>query len=112
MHPAQLQDPGLDDPAELMRTRRRPTRPRRQPGQAPVFVAPQPGMHRLAGHAPLLGHLAHRPSVGQHREYRLVLLLLHAQLLQHESSVKKQPKPPSSIYRSRVKQEPEPTCQG
>lgn len=93
MHPAELQDPGLDLARHLVRARRRPARPRRQPRQTLIPVTPQLGMHAPP---PLIGNLAHRPALGQHREHCPVLLLLHAQLLQHESSVKKHPKPPSA----------------
>jgi hypothetical protein len=78
----------------------------------PIGLVPsQPRMHRLPRDTPLLRDLADRSAIGDHREYGLILLLHHAHLHQHGMSVKNQPEPPSSMYRSHVKHEPEPDCQ-
>jgi hypothetical protein len=112
MRPTHLQDPGLDLTRHLVRTRGRTSRPGLQPSQPRVLIPTQPRMDRLPRDTPPLRDLRDRPAIGEHRHHRLILLLLHAQLHEHEPSVKNQPKPLSSISRSHVKHEPEPIRQG
>lgn len=74
----------VDHPAHLMGTRDRTTRARLQTSQALILIAAQPRMDRLPRDTPTLGDLTDRHTLSQHRQRRLVLLLLHAELPDHE----------------------------
>ncbi len=63
-----------------MRAVTRPVRPIIQAFQSVAFVARQPTAHRPPGDAPISGHLAHRSTVANYRQDRLVPLLSHAHL--------------------------------
>ena len=72
---------GMDLMAAVLQTRR-----------ALVPVAAQPGVHALAAYPVPFGDLGHR-NPGQHFQHGPVSLLGHAQLPQHERSVKHQAEP-------------------
>src|SRR6202162_1299104 len=63
-----------------MRTLSRPVGPIIQAFESVALIARQPPMHRSPRHAPVCGHLAHRPTVTKYCQDRLVPLLSHAHL--------------------------------
>src|SRR5260370_33585256 len=63
-----------------MRTMGRSVRTVAQAFQAAAFVARQPAVKRPPRDLPLAGHLAYRPTVGEHPLDRFVPLLSHAHL--------------------------------
>src|SRR5260370_41307020 len=63
-----------------MRTMGRSVRTVAQAFQAAAFVARQPAVQRRPRDLPLAGHLAYRPTVGEHSLDRFVPLLSHAHL--------------------------------
>ena len=92
MRPAQLADHRLQLRRDLPRMGMHLMAAIRQARRALDPVADQPGMHALAAHPVPIGHLGHR-NPGQHFQHRPVSLLGHAQLPQHERSVKHQTEP-------------------
>src|SRR5919108_4237109 len=58
----------------------RPMRAVAQPFEALSFVSAEPTVQRPPRDTPLAGHIAHRPSVGEHSLDRFVPLLSHAHL--------------------------------
>jgi hypothetical protein len=134
MAPAQLTDPHLHRGGDLLGTAARTMGPVGQPLQATGRIPIQPGIHALAGDAPPLGHLGHRPPVTQHFHDGVIALLDHPVLPEHPPhpprpgrpgrqrpgkagrSVKDHPKPcqasaepPSSLNRRHnVKDQPKP----
>ena len=83
MIPPHAHDPRLHRGGHLMRARRRPRRPVRQPAQAARRIAGQPLMHRLPRHTMAAGHLGNRQALLQDLQHRPVPLLHHTQLHQH-----------------------------
>src|SRR5487761_168780 len=63
-----------------MRALGRPVRPIIQAFESVALIAHQPPVHRSPRHAPVCGHLAHRPTVANYCQDRLVPLLSHAHL--------------------------------
>src|SRR2546425_10802416 len=80
MCPAHLEHHGLDSRRGLMRAVSWSVRPIIQAFQSVAFVARQPTVHRPPRDAPIPGHFAHRPTVANYRQNRLVPLLSHAHL--------------------------------
>src|SRR5438067_7459913 len=80
MCPAHLEHHGLDNRRGLMRTVSGPARAIIQTFKSVAFVARQPTVHRPRRDAPVPGNLAHRPTVANYRQDRLVPLLSHAHL--------------------------------
>src|ERR1700681_4090522 len=63
-----------------MRALSRPVRPIIQALESVALITRQPPVHRPPGHAPVCGHLTHRPAITNHCQDRLVPLLSHAHL--------------------------------
>jgi len=83
MLPPHRHDPRLDLRGHLMRARRRPRRPVRQPAQALLGIPAQPPVHRLPHHPVPASHLRDRDALLEHLQHRPVPLLHRTQLHQH-----------------------------
>ena len=67
------------------------------------LIAPQPGMHTLAGHPMALGHLHHLPAVPDDLHHGQVALLDHGELPEHSADL-----PLGSAPRASVREERRP----